>query len=136
MTSAFTHKKNKMNAKELMQPRYKIIADAPLLKNKVGETIVCNEPHGRIALNFFFSGVAEIAPDTYPHIFKKLKWFEERKKEEMPKKVICKAIPNDTEIMEIEEWDMEIMVGWTNKEKRECCSLLSFNYEYGYFPVD
>lgn len=25
----------------------------------------------------------------------------------MPKRLICKAIPNDTEIMEIQEWDME-----------------------------
>ncbi len=117
-----------MNAKELMQPRFKVISDYPDPKDhpyfKIGEVIntITDEDV------FYF--------EKYPNLFKKLNWFEERKKEDMPKKLICKAIPNDTEIMEIEEWDMDIMVGWTNKEKRECCSLFSFNYEYGYFPVD
>jgi len=125
-----------MTSKELLQPRYKIIADAPLLKNKVGEIIVCTEPHGRIDLNFFFSGVAGICPDSYPHIFKKLNWWEYREKEDMPKKLICKAIKDDNEIMEILDWDMEILFGWTDIENRKGCGLTSFNPEYGYFPVD
>ena len=129
MTSAFySQNLKKMNAKELMQPRFKVISDYPDPKDhpyfKIGEVIntITDEDV------FYF--------EKYSDLFKKLNWFEERKKEDMPKKLICKAIPNDTEIMEIEEWDMDIMVGWTNKEKRECCSLFSFNYEYGYFPVD
>lgn len=54
----------------------------------------------------------------------------------MPKKLICRAIPNDTEVMEIVEWDMDLLVGWLSKKDRSCCSLLSFTPEYGYFPVD
>ena len=37
---------------------------------------------------------------------------------------------------EIQEWDMEILVGWVDKKKRSCCSLLLFKPEYGYVPVD
>ena len=74
--------------------------------------------------------------EEYPHLFKKLKWFEKRKKEDMPKKLICKAITNDTEIMEIEEWDMNILFGYTDLKNRRGCGLNSFNYEFGYFPID
>lgn len=37
---------------------------------------------------------------------------------------------------EIQEWDMEILVGWIDKKERSCCSLLTFKPEYGYVPVD
>lgn len=123
-----------MTAKELMKRRFQLIADFP--NNHYGKTGTVLDrnwsryPNDDENLNPIWS------ISDFPHLFKELKWFEQRKKEEMPKKLICKAIQNDTEIMEIEEWDMEIMVGWTNKEKRECCSLLSFTYEYGYFPID
>lgn len=125
-----------MTAEQLMQPRYEIIADAPLLKNKVGEIITSDHLSGRITLNFLFAGVADISPDSYPHIFKKLNWWEHRKEEEMPKKLICKAIPNDTEIMEIVKWEMDILFGFTDLKNRKGCGLRSFNPEYGYFPVD
>jgi len=124
-----------MTAEKLLQPRYKIIADAPLLKNKVGEIIVCTEPHGRIDLNFFFSGVAGICPDSYPHIFKKLNWFDEREKEDMPKKLIY--LGDDTKAAyDIEEWDMEFLIGWIDKKSRSGCCLTTFKPEYGYIPVD
>lgn len=125
-----------MTAKDLLKPRYEIVSDAPLLKNKVGEIIAIKDKSGRIECDFFFAGKALISPDSYPLIFRKLNWWERRKEEDMPKRLICKAIPNDKEVIEIEEWDMEILVGWRNKERRECASLLSFNPEYGYFPVD
>lgn len=124
-----------MTSQELLQPRFEIIADAPLLKNKVGEIIICTEPHGRIDLNFFFSGIAGICPDSYPHIFRKLNWWEHRKVEDMPKKVMSLA-DDKKDVYEIEEWDMEILVGWIDKKNRSCCSLTTFNPEYGYVPVD
>ena len=125
-----------MTARELLQPRYEVIADYPKSDFKVGQIIQCSDDLvndkdvGAFLLKFKYSF------DKYPHLFKKLNWWEHRKVEDMPKKLICKAIPNDTEVQKIESWDMEILVGWTNKEKRECCSLLSFKPEFGYFPVD
>lgn len=116
-----------MKAEQLMKPRFEVIADYPYPKNhyyyNVGDIIECD-----IDRHHYWS--------QYPHLFKKLNWWEHRKAEEMPKRLICKAIEGDTEIHEIEEWDMEILCGWTNKAKREACSLRSFNPEYGYFPVD
>jgi hypothetical protein len=126
-----------MEAKELLKPRFEIIADYPTLSYNVGRII---EPIKEDS-NYYDCVDAPSSniicyPQKYPHLFKKLNWWEHRKIEDMPKRLICKAIPNDTEIMEIQEWDMDIMVGWTNKEKRQCCSLHSFNPEYGYFPID
>ena len=125
-----------MTSKELLQPRFKVIADYPYSEYPIGLVLVKELTHHFTYTKDDKKYTTNIKDINYPHLFKKLNWFEERKKEEMPKRLICKVITDDTEIIEIEEWDMEIMVGWTNKEKRECCSLLSFNYEYGYFPVD
>ena len=125
-----------MTARELLQPRYEVIADYPKSDFKVGQIIQCSDDLVNDKDVGAFLRKFKYNFDKYPHLFKKLNWWEHRKIEDMPKKLICKAIQNDTEVQKIESWDMEILVGWTNKEKRECCSLLSFNPEYGYFPVD
>jgi hypothetical protein len=123
-----------MKAEELMKPRFEIIANYPDNDfGKVGEILDrdwCKYINGNEE-----EGI-EWKISDFPHLFRKLNWWECRKIEDMPRRLICKAIPNDTEIMEIQEWDMKILVGWTDKSKRECCSLTSFNPEYGYFPVD
>jgi len=129
-----------MTAKELMSPRFEVLEEYPNCKFKKGEIL----NRLKNATNNWYhtdehSINAEILLEDiikYPHLFKKLNWWEKRKKEDMPKKLICKAIKDDKEIIEIEEWDMEIMVGWRNKVKRECASLYSFTPEYGYFPID
>ena len=125
-----------MTARELLQPRYEVIADYPKSDFKVGQIIQCSDDLVNDKDVGAFLRKFKYNFDKYPHLFKKLNWWEHRKIEDMPKKLICKAIQNDTEVQKIESWDMEILVGWTNKEKRECCSLLYFNPEYSYFPVD
>lgn len=125
-----------MTARELLQPRYEVIADYPKSDFKVGDVIQCSDDLVNDKDVGAFLRKFKYNFDKYPHLFKKLNWWEYRKLEDMPKRLICKAIKGDTEIQEIEEWDMEILVGWTDKAKRECCSLLSFKPEFGYFPVD
>ena len=127
---------NYMTAQELMIPRFEVIADYPYCPVKVNEQLekvtetlfVISKDNENLNL-WHLSEIEKL-----PHLFRKLNWWENRKAEDMPKQVICKAIPNDTEIIDIEEWDMDILVGWRNKEERTCCSLRSFKPEYGYFP--
>jgi len=130
-----------MTAEKLLLPRFEVIADYPNANYKVGDILEMkaftsnkyfHNSDDIFVGNFFTQADLE----NYPHLFKKIKWWEHRKAEDMPKKVICKAIPNDDEVTEIQEWDMDLLLGWINKEKRICCSLFSFNYEYGYFPID
>jgi len=109
-----------MNAKELLNPRFEIIADFPGSPFKVGE---------------IWDATASIVnADDYPHLFRKLNWWENRKEEDMPKKLICKAIKDDTEVMDITEWDMKNLLG--RLDENHCCNLRIFNPEFGYFPID
>jgi hypothetical protein len=122
-----------MTAEELMKPRFEIIADYPdNYHGKVGTILdrdwsrypnddETQEPVWRIS--------------DFPHLFKKLNWWEHRTIDQMPKRVVSMADDNGN-TYDIEEWDMDILVGWVNKESRKCCSLTAFNPEYGYFPID
>ena len=120
-----------MKAKQLMNPRFEVIADYPNNVIPIGTVMECPKYDNDFTKDYWVQ-----SNENFPHLFKRLNWCEKRKKEDMPMRLICKAIQNDTEIMKIKEWDMDILVGWLDKESRKCCSLLTFNPEYGYFPVD
>ena len=127
-----------MTAKELMIPRFEVIAEYPKCEFKTGEILsrvkyATNDIY-HTDENATVGGLDLLEIEKYTHLFRKLNWWENRKVEDMPKQIYCKAIPNDTEIVNIEEWNMDILVGWINKEERKCCSLLTFKPEYGYFP--
>lgn len=121
-----------MNATELLIPRFEVISDYPDSNVEVKSILTFN--------NFVY-GTGEPQkfvrnPEKYPYLFRKLNWWEYRKEEDMPKKLICKAIPGDTEVQEVLKWDMLNLIGFVNIEKRQVCDLRIFNPEYGYFPVD
>lgn len=123
-----------MTASELLKPRFKIIADFPNNDfGKVGDILDRD-------WSKYPNDDEEKEPiwsiSDYPHLFQRLNWWEERSVEDMPKKVISKAEEIDSEPYEIEEWDMNNLVGWINKKERSYVSLLSWKPEYGYFPVD
>lgn len=128
-----------MTAKELMLPRFEVIETYPKSKFKKGD-ILERIPN---ATNDWYNADkslinADILLDEieqYPHLFRKMNWWEKRTAEQMPKKVMS-ILDNKGDTFEIQVWDMEILVGWINKKERTCCSLLTFKPEYGYVPVD
>jgi len=62
-----------MTAKELMQPRFEVIAEYPNCIFKKGDIL---------------ERIAEVEElEKYPHLFRKLNWWEFRKIEDMPKKL-------------------------------------------------
>ena len=63
-----------MTVEELLMPRYKVIADYPGMDDsyEIGEV-----------LKPAYTGIV----DAYPHLFRKLNWWEERKVEDMPEYV-------------------------------------------------
>lgn len=57
---------------ELLKPRYEVIADYPDSRNELGQ-IICD-----------VTKYMEAFYDKYPHLFRKLQWWEHRDVSEMP----------------------------------------------------
>lgn len=68
-------------SKELLQPRYKVIADYPNSIFEINDVIDVVEDM------YYLEGYTEGFFSPYPHLFRKLEWWEERGEEDMPKKV-------------------------------------------------
>jgi hypothetical protein len=67
-----------MSIEDLLKPRYKVIADYPNATFKVGSV------WGELDIAMFSMTTDETKPDKYPHLFKKLEWWEERSEVEIP----------------------------------------------------
>lgn len=78
-----------MTTEQLMQPRYKVIADYPGSEFAVGDIIIYQDE----SEEKFFIGVT----NQYPHLFKKLEWGKERKNDELPKYVSDRYVPKSSE---------------------------------------
>lgn len=127
-----------MTAIELLIPRFEVIGTYPKSKFKKGDMLE-RIPN---ATNDWYNANKSIDADIlleeieqYPHLFRKINWWEKRTVCDMPKRVMSMA-DDKKHTYDIEEWDMDILVGWINKKERSCCSLLTFKPEYGYIPVD
>ena len=75
-----------MTTEELLKPRYKVIADYPNCTFSVGQVLVQDDKEE----TDFWTGdqlYTDRYPKQYPHLFKKLEWWEERKPEDMPEYV-------------------------------------------------
>ena len=128
-----------MTAKELMQPRFEVIETYPKSKFKKGD-ILERIPN---ATNDWYNADKSLINadilleeiEQYPHLFRKMNWWEKRTVEQMPKRLMS-ILDDKGDTFDIQEWDMEILVGWIDKKERSCCSLLTFKPEYGYVPVD
>ena len=133
-----------MTAAELLIPRFEIIAGYPNSIYAIGDLV---EEHVPDKFHYISDGNHQYASsqtlEKYPHLFRKLNWWEHRKEEDMPKKLISMSSKDDPnfdiekeEVYEILKWDMVSQIGFVNIEKRLVCDLCVFNPEYGYFPVD
>lgn len=82
-----------MTTEDLMKKRYKVIADYPYSIFKVGEVLSSFDQ---------FSYISESDCRKYPHLFKPLEWWEDRKPEDLPEYV--KNIWHKT-YHKVEKWD-------------------------------
>lgn len=78
-----------MNTEELLKPRYKVIADYPNSPYTVGDVYKFKK---KLRNSFYekengFSPANLYAPDQYPHLFRKLEWWEERNETDLPQYV-------------------------------------------------
>lgn len=99
-----------MTIEELLNPRYKVIAPYPNSKYRMGEIINYTDQSGSVTSDTFCQFY-----DKYPHLFKKLFWYEEGDEKDMPEFV--KFLGSDI-IWKIKKWDYR----WFNTpipEKKE-----------------
>jgi hypothetical protein len=68
-----------LSVDELLKPRYKVIADYPDNKNKVGDIITLQTAQTKAAHELVCGWY-----DKYPAIFQPLEWWQEREPDEMP----------------------------------------------------
>jgi hypothetical protein len=123
-----------MKVKHLMKPRFEVMQNYPMQIKEIGDVFETNDNRLHYIVDQTKLDVRE-----YPHLFRKLNWWEYRKKEDMPKKIMSMAFKDnpiqESPIHEILEWDMNSMVGYVNIEKTQVCDLKAFAPEYGYFPA-
>lgn len=92
-----------MTKEELLRPRYKIIADYPDNKNKVGDIITIQTAKTK--------GAEELVCgwyEKYPAIFERLPWWKGRKVEDMPPFLKeDDSLYKRSEVVKVKEWMLE-----------------------------
>ncbi len=103
-----------MTSAELLVPRFEVIEKYPNSGYTIGE-VLYNELNigfykvkGRELLN----GPTIEQLREYPHLFREMKWWEQRIKEQMPKAIISPY----GEVYEIVEWYMDELVGISRRK--------------------
>ncbi len=80
-------KNEKLTVEELIKPRYQVIADYPGSEFQVGYIVELKDIYPYSGMSFSLNGGIVVAPswfDKYPHLFKKLAWYERRELRDMP----------------------------------------------------
>lgn len=104
----------KEKIEELLKPRYKVIADYPDSGFEVGsieDRDWCRYENGEDESEGILWRISD-----YPHLFKKLEWWEERKIEELPKFVKRFA---EKGIFKIHHWNETLTLGWSEDHCRD-----------------
>jgi len=123
-----------MSTDDLLKPRYKVIADYPFSYYDVDSILL---------FDFYHTPNGVVHFNEYPHLFKKLEWYEERKVEDMPdylkfeERLSITSYGDDVEpeIHKVKKhWDTSMTNDWRNKDIR--CFISEWHnttYYYGAF---
>lgn len=106
-----------MNIEKLLKPRFEVIADYPKSTFKVGqilegELIFCDPDGPKYS--------------DYPHLFRKLPWWEKRERSEMPM-YLKTTYFGRVEICKIADWNMISLRGRIDGSPCHCDLLLWTN---------
>ncbi len=126
-----------MTAKELLLPRFEVVAEYPNCLFEKGTILVqCkregwfNNPNTGV---FLFK---EHNLKRYPHLFKPLNWWEYRKLEDMPKKVISNLPHNKGEIRQVESLELDKLLVMFDSKKRSYSCFMDWDSKNCYLPID
>lgn len=119
---------NKKTAKDLLFPRFEVIADYPSNQHSKGTVLECPDYNQEFTKKYWVAN-----HERYPHLFRKMNWWEKRTEEEMPTKM--KLLSNHKKtIYEIKSWNMKTLIG--TMHNGAICSIMHYKPEHGYIPID
>ena len=116
-----------MTAATLLRPRFEVIADYPNPKN-----------HPYFEVGEFVDTITEEDIEyftKYPHLFRKMSWWENRDVKDMPMYVMH----HDKTIYKIKCWNLEQLAGVIDDDQKPgciCLTMWNWNEGYGYIPID
>jgi len=128
-----------MSIEKFKYPRFMVIASYPKCNfelNSILERIpnATNDHYTNLPYVFQATIDLEIL-ECFPHLFKKLQWFEYRSEIEMPMYLKHSADKVNFTFHKILKWEMKYMFGFTDIEKREVCDLRAWAADYNYLPA-
>ena len=106
-----------MTKEELLKPRYKVIADFPLSSCSIGQILSVENEGDFIAV--IHGGAWKTDISRYPHLFRKLEWWEEREEKDMPEYLKFSEEKEDVAIWEVESWNKNVAGVFYPKSKDE-----------------
>lgn len=112
-----------MTTEELLKPRYKVIADFWGNHFEVGKILELKKENGSSSFEYTWYGhdglYSRYESDfkDYPHLFRKLEWWEDRKVEDMPKYI--RGIKSGR-IIRVHKWDLKCEQGWICSDGFNC----------------
>lgn len=100
-----------LSPEELLKPRFKVIAGYPHSPCTVGDIFTFDREVAQ-AYNRWVNQKGEYTTrihfESYPHLFKKLAWWEKRKPEDMPEYLKNDdALNSVPEMVNVVDWEME-----------------------------
>jgi len=118
-----------MNAQELMKPRFEVIADYPNCPFKVKDLI-----YNKFKYIFGTDNTNQVLTlkdiEKYPHLFKKLNWWDKRNIEDMPT-----YIKSESQVVK-PKWEMEEWRGkkyWRAYDLEAAKYNMSLSFKLDYF---
>ena len=130
-----------LNIKELLNPRFEVIADYPKSEFKIGDILhrilYATDDVFHSDKNAGVGGLDLKDIEKYPHLFRKLNWWEKRNVNEMPEYLKQKVEPN-IEIYQYEKiirWEMNNTIGVISDKDMTCCDLELWSKKNQYLPA-
>lgn len=128
-----------MTASELLKPRFEVIAEYPRCPFKKGTILKLISD---LKLKDWYEDEEQtdmtkgIFIKPYPHLYKPLNWWEHRKVEDMPKKVVSNLEHNKGEIRFVESWELDKLLVFFDSKKRQYSCFMDWTIEQCYLPKD
>jgi len=128
-----------MTAAELLKPRFEVIAEYPRCPFKKGTILKLISD---LKLKDWYEDEEQtdmtkgIFIKPYPHLYKPLNWWEHRKVEDMPKKLMANFGHFKDQIRDVEKWYFDEGLVFFDSSKKQYAAYIYWDSNECYLPID